>query len=37
VHEASLEVDVAEATPTLGGLACVVTTRRPHTDSTSVI
>jgi len=37
VHEASLEVDVATATPTLGGLACVVTTRRPHTDSTSVI
>jgi hypothetical protein len=37
VHEASLEVDVAEATPTLGGLVCVVTTRRPHTDSTSVI
>jgi hypothetical protein len=37
VHEASPEVDVATATPTLGGLVSVVTTRRPHTNSTSVI
>src|ERR687898_87203 len=29
VHGASQEVDVAFATPTLGGLVCVVTTRRP--------
>jgi hypothetical protein len=28
VHEASQEVDVARATPTLGGLVSVVTTRR---------
>jgi hypothetical protein len=31
-HEASLEVDVARATPTLGGLVSVVTARRPHSD-----
>jgi hypothetical protein len=37
VHEASLEVDVADATPTLGGLVSVVTTRRPHTTSESTI
>jgi hypothetical protein len=32
-----LEVDVARATPTLGGLVCVVTARRPHSDSESII
>jgi hypothetical protein len=37
VHEASQEVDVARATPTLGGLVSVVTTRRPHTNPASVI
>jgi hypothetical protein len=37
VHEASSEVDVATATPTLGGLVCVVMSRRPRPDSTSVI
>jgi hypothetical protein len=37
VHEASLEVDVARATPTLGGLVSVVTTRHPHSQSTSLI
>jgi hypothetical protein len=37
VHGASLEVDVAKATPTLGGLVSVVTTRRPHSDSESTI
>ena len=37
VHEASLEVDVARATPTLGGLVSVVTTRRSHSDSESTI
>src|SRR5919202_677 len=37
VHEASLEVDVAMATPTLGGLVLVVTTRHPHSDSESII
>jgi hypothetical protein len=36
-HEASLEVDVAQATPTLGGLVFVVTTRRPRSDSESII
>ena len=36
-HEASLEVDVARATPTLGGLVSVVTTRRPQADSESII
>jgi hypothetical protein len=36
-HEASLEVDAAVATPTLGGLASVVTTRRPRSDSESII
>jgi hypothetical protein len=37
VHEASPEVDVARATPTLGGLVSVVTTRRPHSESESTI
>jgi hypothetical protein len=37
VHEASQEVDVARATPTLGGLVSVVTTPRPHTNPASVI
>jgi hypothetical protein len=37
VHEASQEVDVATATPTLGGLVSVVITRCPHTDSESII
>jgi hypothetical protein len=37
VHEASPEVDVATATPTLGGLVSVVTSQRPHTDSESTI
>jgi hypothetical protein len=37
VHEASQEVDVAIATPTLGGLVSVVTPRHPHSDSASVI
>src|ERR671936_1470589 len=37
VHGASPEVDVAMATPTLGGLVSVVSTRRPHTNSASVI
>jgi hypothetical protein len=36
-HGASLEVDVATATPTLGGLVSVVTTRSPHSDSESII
>jgi hypothetical protein len=36
-HEASLEVDDAQATPTLGGLASAVTTRHPHPDSESII
>ena len=37
VHEASLEVDVAFATPTLGALALVVTARHPRTDSEAII
>jgi hypothetical protein len=37
VHGASLEVDVARATPTLGGLVSVVTPRRPYSDSESII
>jgi hypothetical protein len=37
VHEASLEVDVATATPTLGGLVLLVTARRPQPDSESTI
>lgn len=37
VHGASQEVDVARATPTLGGLVSVVTARRPHSDSESTI
>jgi hypothetical protein len=36
-HEASLEVDAAKATPTLGGLVSLVTARHPHSQSTSVI
>jgi hypothetical protein len=36
-HGASQEVDVARATPTLGGLVSDVTTRRPHSDSESTI
>jgi hypothetical protein len=37
VHGASLEVDVATATPTLGGLVSPVTPRHPRRDSTSLI
>jgi hypothetical protein len=37
VHEASLEVDVAKATPTLGGLVSAVTPRHPPPNTTSVI
>jgi hypothetical protein len=37
VHEASLEVDVAKATPTLGGLVLPVTPRHPQLNTTSVI
>jgi hypothetical protein len=37
VHEASLEVDVALATPTLGGLVLCVTPRHPRPNTTSVI
>jgi hypothetical protein len=37
VHEASLEVDVAQATPTLGGLVSLVTPRHPRPNMTSVI
>jgi hypothetical protein len=37
VHEASLEVDVATATPTLGGLVLAVTPRHPRPNMTSVI
>ena len=37
VHEASLEVDVARATPTLGGLVSVVTPRHPRAHSESII
>jgi len=36
-HGASLEVDVATATPTLGGLVSLVTARHPHSDSESII
>ena len=36
-HGASLEVDVARATPTLGGLVSLVTARRPHSNSESII
>jgi hypothetical protein len=36
-HGASLEVDVALATPILGTLASVVTARHPHVDSESII
>ena len=34
---ASPEVDVATATPTLGGLVSLVTARYPHSDSESII
>jgi hypothetical protein len=37
VHEASLEVDVAFATPTLGALVSLVTTRHPQADSEAII
>jgi hypothetical protein len=37
VHEASLEVDVARATPTLGGLVTLVTPSHPQPNTTSVI
>jgi hypothetical protein len=37
VHEASLEVDVAFATPTLGALVSVVTARHPQADSEAII
>jgi hypothetical protein len=37
VHEASLEVDVAKATPTLGGLVLPVTPRLSQPNTTSVI
>jgi hypothetical protein len=37
VHEASQEVDVARATPTLGALASVVTTPHPQPDSEAII
>jgi hypothetical protein len=37
VHGASLEVDVATATPTLGGLVSLVTPRRPRSHSESII
>ena len=37
VHEASPEVDVATATPTLGGLVSAVTPRHPQPNTTSVI
>jgi hypothetical protein len=36
-HEASLEVDVAGATPILGDLASCVTVSHSHPDSASVI
>jgi hypothetical protein len=37
VHEASLEVDVALATPTLGGLALSVTVNPLHQQSESIV
>ena len=37
VHGASLEVDVADATPTLGGLVSLVTPRPPGLDSELII
>ena len=37
VHGASPEVDVAIATPTLGGLVLPVTPRHPRPNTTSVI
>jgi len=37
VHGASLEVDVAGATPTLGGLVLLVMARHPRVNSESII
>jgi hypothetical protein len=37
VHEASQEVDVAFATPTLGALLSVVTPQHPQADSEAII
>ena len=37
VHEASLEVDVARATPTLGDLASLVTAQHHRPDSESIV
>jgi len=37
VHEASPEVDIATATPTLGGLVPLVTPRHPQPNTASVI
>jgi hypothetical protein len=37
VHEASLEVDVAFATPTPGALVSVVSPRHPHPNSEAII
>jgi hypothetical protein len=37
VHEASQEVDVATATPTLGALASLATARHPRPDSEAII
>jgi hypothetical protein len=37
VHEASEEVDVATATPTLGGLVSAVTPQHPRSQSESII
>jgi hypothetical protein len=37
VHGASSEVDVAKATPTLGGLVTLVTPGHPRPNTTSVI
>jgi hypothetical protein len=37
VHEASLEVDVASATPILGALASLVTARHPQANSEAII
>ena len=36
-HEASQEVDVASATPTLGALVSLVTARHPQADSEAII
>jgi hypothetical protein len=37
VHGASLEVDVASATPTLGALVSLVTAQHPQPDSEAII